>query len=216
MQFYADADALIDDHRVLALPIADNGEPFVDISDLPAMAVDVTRTSVQQMSDDLFHVRAGVADRLARAQACLPSRYQLQLKEGWRPTWVQERLWQLNLDQLRARRPDLADDELHRENARLVAPPDLAPPHSTGGAVDVVLLHQGSYVDMGGEFNQPGEANCTVYPVGVAARRHRDILASAMGTAGFINYPQEWWHWSYGDRYWAFQTTRQAAIYGPR
>jgi D-alanyl-D-alanine dipeptidase len=20
----------------------------------------------------------------------------------------------------------------------------------------------------------------------------------------FINYPGEWWHWSYGDKYWAF------------
>jgi D-alanyl-D-alanine dipeptidase len=22
--------------------------------------------------------------------------------------------------------------------------------------------------------------------------------------AGFVNYPSEWWHWSYGDKYWGF------------
>jgi len=33
--------------------------------------------------------------------------------------------------------------------------------------------------------------------------------------AGLVNYPTEWWHWSYGDRYWAMATGAPAAIYGP-
>jgi D-alanyl-D-alanine dipeptidase len=37
-----------------------------------------------------------------------------------------------------------------------------------------------------------------------------------MSTAGFLNYPTEWWHFSYGDRYWALDTGEQTAIYGPR
>ncbi|ABX41733.1 hypothetical protein Cphy_1358 [Lachnoclostridium phytofermentans ISDg] len=24
------------------------------------------------------------------------------------------------------------------------------------------------------------------------------------GKGGFVNYPTEWWHWSYGGCYWAF------------
>jgi zinc D-Ala-D-Ala dipeptidase len=50
--------------------------------------------------------------------------------------------------------------------------------------------------------------------VASAARRHRDILACAMSAAGLVNYPAEWWHWSYGDRYWAFQSGNGAALYG--
>lgn len=216
MQTYADADALIDDHRVMALRILDNGEPFVDISDVATLAIDKSRTDVQKLSDDLFHIRSGVADRLACAQTYLPVGYQLQLKEGWRPIWVQERLWQVNLDRMRASRPDLTDDELHQMNTRLVAPPDMAPPHSTGGAVDVVLLHQDGYADMGWGFNQPGTESSTAYPVSEPARRNRDLLAYAMDAAGFVNYPPEWWHWSYGDRYWAFQTAHETAFFGPR
>ena len=34
----------------------------------------------------------------------------------------------------------------------------------------------------------------------------------AMHGAGFVNYPHEWWHWSYGDRFWGCMTGR-AAIY---
>ena len=40
------------------------------------------------------------------------------------------------------------------------------------------------------------------------------LLADALGGAGFVNYPTEWWHWSFGDRYWAYLTGRHAARYG--
>jgi zinc D-Ala-D-Ala dipeptidase len=35
-----------------------------------------------------------------------------------------------------------------------------------------------------------------------AARDARAALGEAMRQAGFVNHPTEWWHWSYGDRYW--------------
>lgn len=214
MRAYSDLEALINDPRVLARSVADVDEPLVDAS-AAGLAVDRTRTDVQQLSDNPFQLRSAVAERLVHAQGQLPAGFRIQLKEGWRPVWVQERLWRQSLAQLRDSRPGLSDAELRRENARFTAPPDTAPPHSTGGAADVVLLRQGEAADMGWGFNQPGEGSRTAYPVPGNARRNRDILAAAMDTAGFINYPAEWWHWSYGDRYWAFQTSQQA-LYGPR
>jgi hypothetical protein len=107
VQTYADTEALIDDPRVLARGTVDNGEPLIDITTVPAVAVDMSRTGVQQLSSNPFQVRSGVADRLAQAQACLPDGYQLQVKEAWRPIWVQERLWKQSLDQLRTSRPGL-------------------------------------------------------------------------------------------------------------
>jgi zinc D-Ala-D-Ala dipeptidase len=213
---YVDPDALIDDLQVLRVAIFDNGEPLVDLGTITALAVDRSRAEVQQLSDDPFHVRAEVAERLTLAQASLPDGYQLQVKEGWRPLWVQQRLWNLCLERLRASRPDLSPEQLTRENSRFVAPPGITPPHSTGGAVDVILLRDGCAADMGWGFNQPGDGSRTDAPVTEGARRHRDILADAMDTASFVNYPAEWWHWSYGDRYWAFQTGRSTALYGSR
>jgi zinc D-Ala-D-Ala dipeptidase len=35
-----------------------------------------------------------------------------------------------------------------------------------------------------------------------------------MESTGFVNYPHEWWHFSYGDRYWAYAKDEPAAIYG--
>lgn len=46
------------------------------------------------------------------------------------------------------------------------------------------------------------------------AKKNRQILIQSMEQVGFINYPPEWWHWSYGDRYWAFMNHCEA-IYGP-
>jgi zinc D-Ala-D-Ala dipeptidase len=216
VQTYADAKALINDPRVLACRMADNGEPFVDVRTVPSLACDTTREGVQTLSDNPFQLRTGALDRLMHAQASLPDGYQFQVKEAWRPIWVQEQLWARSLGRLRDIRPDLTDEELRTENARFTAPPDSAPPHSTGGTVDLVLLKDGEPTDMGWGFNQPGAGSRTAYMVGDDARRYRDILAHAMDVAGFINYPEEWWHWSYGDRYWAFQTSAEAALYGPR
>lgn len=214
MQAYADLEALIDDPRVLARRVADVDEPLIDAS-TAGLAVDRTRTVVQQLSDNPFQLRSAVVERLIHAQGSLPGGFQIQIKEGWRPVWVQERLWQQSLARLRDSHPELSGAELRRENARFTAPPDSAPPHSTGGAADVILLYQGGAADMGWGFNQPGEGSRTACPVPGTARRSRDILAIAMDAAGFINYPAEWWHCSYGDRYWAFQTSQQA-LYGPR
>jgi zinc D-Ala-D-Ala dipeptidase len=122
---YADQSALIDDPRVLRVAITESGEPLVDVGTIAALDVDQSRAEVQQLPDDPFRVRAGVAGRLARAQACLPGGYQLQVKEGWRPAWVQQRLWDECLDRLRASRPDLSLEQARRENARFVAPPGL-------------------------------------------------------------------------------------------
>lgn len=215
MLAYTDATALIDDPRVLRVPITDTGEPLADTRSITTLTVDHSRADVQQLSDNPFQVRADVADRLVRAQAHLPDGYQLQIKEGWRPIWVQQHLWEASLAQLRATRPGLSSEQLERENARFTAPPGIAPPHSTGGAVDIDLLCHDGAVDMGWGFNQPGEGSRTAAPVTAAARRHRDLLGDVMTAAGFINYPAEWWHWSYGDRYWAFQTGHAATRYGP-
>jgi D-alanyl-D-alanine dipeptidase len=35
-----------------------------------------------------------------------------------------------------------------------------------------------------------------------------------MESTGFVNYGYEWWHYSYGDRYWACARL-EPALYGP-
>ncbi len=39
-------------------------------------------------------------------------------------------------------------------------------------------------------------------------------MSDALNVVGFVNYPTEYWHWSYGDRYWAYVKQQPFAIYG--
>ena len=41
-------------------------------------------------------------------------------------------------------------------------------------------------------------------------RDHRRLLYSVMTEAGFTNYPEEWWHYDYGDLFWARATGKDA------
>lgn len=46
------------------------------------------------------------------------------------------------------------------------------------------------------------------------AKKNRKLLLDVMKAQGFVNYPTEWWHFSYGDRYWAYHQQAPCAIYG--
>ena len=47
------------------------------------------------------------------------------------------------------------------------------------------------------------------------AQKNRKIMSEVLTKVGFVNYPTEYWHWSYGDRYWAYHKQQPFALYGP-
>jgi D-alanyl-D-alanine dipeptidase len=40
------------------------------------------------------------------------------------------------------------------------------------------------------------------------------LLKDVLEEAGFVNYHEEWWHFSYGDLEWTRQTGTKISIYG--
>ncbi|MBD2460177.1 M15 family metallopeptidase [Oscillatoria sp. FACHB-1407] len=106
------------------------------------------------------------------------------------------------------------------------ADPATPPPHSTGAAVDVTLVDEhNSPIDMGSPIDEmslrsypdyfsptfepptageisadlPGRPNVTFH-------QNRQILRDAMTSAGFLQHPNEWWHFSWGDQMWMWLT----------
>jgi D-alanyl-D-alanine dipeptidase len=94
-------------------------------------------------------------------------------------------------------------------------------PHVAGAAVDLTLVdRRGRELDLGTPIDatpEQSEGRCYFDAADISpeARHHRQVLARALRTAGLVNYPTEWWHWSFGDRYWALLTGSRAALYGP-
>jgi zinc D-Ala-D-Ala dipeptidase len=202
---------------VATLPIQECGEPLVDLRDTEAIRLDA------RLADErgaFAHVRLSVADRLTAAQCELPRGLRLLIVEGYRPQSLQEEYFTSSMCRIARANPNWPRHRVYTEAATYVAPPDVAP-HVTGGAVDLTLCTvDGVEVAMGTELNatppEHGTECFTASPqIDAEARHNRALLIDAMTAAGFVNYPSEWWHWSYGDRYWAFATSAIHAHYGP-
>lgn len=195
---------LLSDPRVSAVPVRDIDEPLVAFDSGFGKAL----------------VRSGLATRLESARAALPSGIHLHVVEGYRPAHRQQAIIERYSASLRAAHPGIGEPELHALTSRFVAPLAVAP-HVAGAAVDVTLVDScGQELDLGTPIDATPEGSggrCYFAAEGISgeARANRDLLARVLCGEGFVNYPTEWWHYSYGDRYWALATGADAALYGP-
>ena len=206
----------INDPKVLAVKIIDNGEPLVDVEkSYKQLFYDKTREGVFKYNKAKCLFRKSVVKKLVRAQNLLPKGLRLKIKEGHRPLSVQKMIFNEHLVYLGKKWPQKSHAFLKSKAVEYVAPPDVVPPHSTGGAVDLTLMVvSGKELDMGKKINNSGRSSLTYAKnISANAKSNRKILIKAMEKAGFVNYSYEWWHWSYGDRYWAFIKKREFAIY---
>ena len=207
---------MLSDPRVAAMPVKDCGEPLVEIESCAAIRVDPR----ERRPDGAFgRVRQGVLERLKRATHAIPPGMALLVIEGHRTAIEQSRRFDTYVEQLRS--TGITDPVgLRRCASAFVSPVEVAP-HCAGAAVDLTFVDAtGHELDMGGAVNghRTGhESLCATNASGLApdALRNRLLLAAALTAVGMVNYPSEWWHWSYGDRYWALSTGAEAAIYGP-
>ena len=197
---------LLCDPRVAAVPVADNGEPLVRLDG----TISPTRALV----------RAGLAERLRTAHLALPAGIGLRVAEGHRTSADQTAAITAYAAEVCAARPGVSGDDLTRLTSRFVAPLEVAP-HVAGAAVDLTLIDVcGAELDLGTPIDatpEQSDGRCYFAAAGIGAdaRAHRSLLARVLGDVGLVNYPTEWWHWSYGDRYWALLTGAPAALYGP-
>lgn len=131
-------------------------------------------------------LRREAAEALGRVQARL-SRQGLGLLvyDGYRP--VRATLAMVEWAE-RTGRVALLDDGYIARRSR----------HNMGVAVDLTVVSRatGAPLDMGTPFDTFDESAHTANATGRVAR-NRSVLVDAMEAEGFVNYEQEWWHFSY-------------------
>lgn len=216
---------LITDPKVLAIPIGHSDEPLVDLK----RQSDIAYGPSPEIPDnhDYTFVRRTVYLKLVAAQKMLPPGYHLCLYEGYRSLVLQKMLFDTHYANVAALHPTWTKDAIFQETTKLVSPvinqdgSTNIPPHSTGSAVDVYLLDdKGQPLDMGihpkdwMSDEEGGKLSLTASPfISSAAKQHRKLMSEVLTAVGFVNYPTEYWHWSYGDRYWAFMTHHAKTLY---
>jgi D-alanyl-D-alanine dipeptidase len=199
---------LLSDDRITSIPAIESGEPLVDLCTRDVL------TRGQQFA------RESVADRLALADTFLPAGIRLHVVEGLRPVESQQQIWDGYRAELQRLHPGISSRDVDQLASRFVSPIEVAP-HVAGAAVDLTLVGAHGPLDLGTPIDAtPEQSNgaCFFAATNISreARTNRSLLADVLTAAGLVNYPTEWWHWSYGDRYWALATGAPAALYGPR
>ncbi len=152
-------------------------------------------------------VRGSVAKKLQKAVKNLPERYQLVVRAGHRPLEVQHKLLDMVKKDYIDKNPKITDDEALVFARQYVADPAVKlPPHCCGAAVDVDMydIKTGQLVDFGCPMNTDGDI-AHVYTDKISSEQtsNREILRQVMLNAGFAPNPNEWWHFSFGDKMWA-------------
>ena len=89
--------------------------------------------------------------------------------------------------------------------------------HPTGGAVDAAIYdeEESKILDFGSELLDYSTTKCYYEndDISVKAKKNRKLFRTIMMKEGFAPYDGEWWHFSYGDKEWAFYYKKQEALY---
>ena len=189
---------------------------------------------------DPWILRKSVLKRLIEAQQYLSEcnpHFQLALFDAWRPISVQNFMFNYTIKETcKSRGIDINDhsvkeaiadiiEEVSRFWAKPTSNPLTPPPHSTGSAIDLTLADMnGNPLDLGGEIDFIGDKSRPdfyekdslrkMYSKYQVFNNRRILLFSVMEKAGFVQHPNEWWHFSYGDQLWSWFSNQGNAIYG--
>lgn len=205
------------------VPVEESNQPLVCLNDLarefpirtfPQYFLQGIPNSLSSM-----YLREEAAKRLVYASMLLSRDYSLAIFDAFRPLEVQRSIFESFRNILEEQNPKLDKQEIIKMTETYVSLPSQDPskpsPHATGGAIDLSIVGPDGLLDMGTEFDSFDIESQTSYLKysKTLAYDNRKLLYTVMTSAGFTNYPEEWWHYDFGNQFWGF-ITNKPAIYG--
>lgn len=163
-------------------------------------------------------LRTEVYKMLKNAQEKLSSGLHILVGEAYRPMSRQIKMWNDIAARIDREYPSLSKSEKVLVCENFIASPydGIGSGHQAACAVDVTLCDdKGQQLDMGTAlqvFNE--QTRTTSSEVNQRVASNKRLLCDTMESAGFANYPAEWWHYSYGDHQWAWLVGQNEALFG--
>lgn len=200
----------------------ENNEALGSLSSLPNdIFIDLVDLKISETNNEKRKfLRVGVIEKLIKAQRTLPKGIHLLIRDAFRSEDMVWEMYRLYLQRIKETKSGISDEEANLKVRMLLAmPDDVVPPgHMTGGAVDVVLSYTDKTrvpMEIASEL-LPREKQMKTHCEGLSEEviKNRKILLDAMEAQGFHNYSGEYWHYSYGDSYWAVRRKNKIAMYG--
>jgi D-alanyl-D-alanine dipeptidase len=207
---------LFDNENIKNVNVNENNEYFVNLNYIhKRIIVDNSMNQIANKSKCFCFCRKTIAELLAKSLKYLPNSISYFVKEAYRPLSIQRMSVKYIHEKYKIQYKNLDENNLLRKVYEYVAPENTAP-HPTGGAIDLVLIdNNGKELNMGTKYNaEPMNTQNKTYTYSKLLTKeeimNRKILIHALEKVDFVNYPSEWWHWSYGDKYWAFIREKDA------
>jgi D-alanyl-D-alanine dipeptidase len=196
---------------LLDVGLADDGDVLVSLNDLvPEVHAEYKKLDMLPYTGHVIMVRGEIVMRLREAyhrlQRFLPG-YNLSVCYGYRHPDVQRKYYEARFLDMKSKHPELSETNLMEETHKQVAFPEVAG-HPTGGAIDVTIISElGVTLDMGCDiacYSEPEK--CYTFNSAITQNQlgNRLILRDLLMSVGFAPFNGEWWHFSYGDREWAY------------
>ena len=192
-------------------------ERFVYVKDIP-FGYQKRVDDMKKPTKNRIFVRETVYQKLLNSQIKLKKinkNLSLFITYGYRDINIQTKRF---LKRLKVISTVFFDDplDLYEEIHRYVAVPTVSG-HPTGGAVDTLIIDSktGIFLDFGTKIYDYRTKDCYVFTPNISreATNNRLSLRNCMLSSGFAPFDGEWWHFSYGDREWAFYYKKKLAIY---
>lgn len=174
-------------------------------------------------------LRSGIEEKLQEALKILRSKseqknWNFKIWDAFRTLKTQQLLYDDYWQKLEKKHSKWNKLQLKEATEEFVAFPSYDPlnpaPHNTGAAVDLTLVDdEGRELAMGTTFDEFNDKAHTLYfaektdKKSAEFHKNRMILKEVLEEVGFVNYKNEWWHFSYGDQAWARTHGHEHAIY---
>lgn len=220
----------IADAYIKQIPIKENHEELVDIATCGNLRISImseaelllahdfpgdidprspryslVRKSVYEALERMIDELDVLAPEFGYKKGCL----QIKLFEGLRDLAMQKQLFDEKMASILKEHPGISQQDAYNETCKWLSPYiNNVPVHSTGAAVDIHLWNDEtkSFCYMG-RFNTSGVTAPMFSEDGKVSdeqKKNRLLFLIAATRAGLTNYPNEFWHYSLGDRYAAY------------
>lgn len=191
----------------------DNAEPLVDIKQMGANLFFGDRLKDKNQ----VLLRKSVAEKVVAASEKLPDGVFFIIYDAYRSLDQQKQSWDKKYKYFKDLYPTESEDQIIKRTRAVVADPRAGHGgHQTGGAIDIGLCDgNGMPLDMGTPYSGTGRNIRTKSSeISEQAQKNRNLLYNVLTQIGFVNYPNEWWHYCYGDRMWAAYKAKSECFYG--
>lgn len=190
----------------------------------PMVSLEQYSIKTKPWSDDMLpytgnmiFVRRLVANKLQRINRRLQTEHGMELlvTYGYRHQDVQKKYFNEMLGKFRLSETELSEHSLFTKTHDFIAVPSVAG-HPTGGAVDLTLIRSDIGLDMGtkiADFSDPLKLPTFSPYITEEQMKNRLMLREYMLGEEFTPFNGEWWHFSFGDKEWAYWHGHESSQY---